>query len=294
MVSVAFERGSRLERIGERVFMDTAISDLSLPNSVRAISSTAFAARALKSVSFSPASVHFCVLADQVLDISKGALVRNLVRSPGVVIAPLIKILCAFCFALNDFLQSVIFESGSRLWVFEEYAFYQSRLAAIVIPVSVERISRFCFYRCDSLVSVAFESGSRLQQIEDSAFCQTGVTRIVIATPVEVLCRDCFCNCQSLSSVEFEYGSHLQRIESSALSRTGLTAIIVPASVKVLCSECFAACRSLSSVAFEPGSQLRQFGPNCLSWSPADGNVALPGSLGTGVQGRETTEEETN
>jgi hypothetical protein len=73
-------------------------------------------------------------------------------------------------------LESVTFESGSRLERIEESAFLESRLKSILIPSSVVVLGRESFYQCKSLESVTFESGSRLDQIEGSAFQGCGVS----------------------------------------------------------------------------------------------------------------------
>jgi hypothetical protein len=62
-------------------------------------------------------------------------------------------------------LESVTFESQSRLKRIEERAFAENGLNGISSPASVEIICEFAFSECESLESVTFESGSRLREV---------------------------------------------------------------------------------------------------------------------------------
>jgi hypothetical protein len=84
-------------------------------------------------------------------------------------------------------LESVPFESGSRLERIEEYAFSWSGLKSILIPSSVVVFGKCTFYECKSLESLTFESGSRLERIEESAFSGCGLKSILIPSSVVVL-----------------------------------------------------------------------------------------------------------
>jgi hypothetical protein len=73
-------------------------------------------------------------------------------------------------------LQSVTFESGSRLERIEKCAFQLSGLKSIVIPSSVGFVGKESFHGCKSLASVTFGSGSRLERIEECAVYRTHVS----------------------------------------------------------------------------------------------------------------------
>jgi hypothetical protein len=76
-------------------------------------------------------------------------------------------------------LESVIFESGSRLERIEGLAFAESGLLSIVIPSSIVAMGDGSFYGCKSLKSVSFESGTRLELIDESAFLGTLLFSVV-------------------------------------------------------------------------------------------------------------------
>jgi hypothetical protein len=112
-------------------------------------------------------------------------------------------------------LESVIFESGSRLERIEESALCESGLKSILIPSSVIVLGKWSFRGCRSLASVTFESGSRLERIEERALCESGLKSILIPSSVTVLGKWSFRGCKSLASVTFESGSRLERVDRS-------------------------------------------------------------------------------
>jgi hypothetical protein len=66
--------------------------------------------------------------------------------------------------------ESVTFESGSRLEQIDECAFCENGLRSILIPSSVGVSGERSFSWCRSLEFVEFGSGSRLERIDKSMF----------------------------------------------------------------------------------------------------------------------------
>jgi hypothetical protein len=97
-----------------------------------------------------------------------------------IVIPSSVIVLPESSFAKCQSLESVLFESGSRLERIEQSAFEKSGLKSIVIPSSVIVLSESSFAKCESLGSVTFETGSKLERIEKSAFYESGLKSIVI------------------------------------------------------------------------------------------------------------------
>jgi hypothetical protein len=81
-------------------------------------------------------------------------------------------------FSWCESLESVRFQSGSRLKRIEQGAFWRCGLKSILIPSSVIVLGKESFSGCESLKSVRFESDSRLERIEESAFSQSGLRSI--------------------------------------------------------------------------------------------------------------------
>jgi hypothetical protein len=63
-------------------------------------------------------------------------------------------------------LESIAFESGSRLERLEKCAFAGTALKSILIPSSVVVLGKSSFGVCESLESIVFQSGFRLEGIE--------------------------------------------------------------------------------------------------------------------------------
>jgi hypothetical protein len=83
-------------------------------------------------------------------------------------------------------LESIGFESDSRLERIEKSALAASGLKSIVIPSSVMVLVNECLCKCKSLESVLFEPGSRLERIEDNTFRESGLRSIVIPSSIVV------------------------------------------------------------------------------------------------------------
>jgi hypothetical protein len=101
-----------------------------------------------------------------------------------IVIPSSVVVLGEWSFSWCKSLESVTFESGSRLERIEESAFYCTGLKSIEIPSPVVVLGKESFSWCMSLESVTFESGSRLERIEESAFCPSGLKFIEIPDSV--------------------------------------------------------------------------------------------------------------
>jgi hypothetical protein len=148
-------------------------------------------------------------------------------------------------------LNSVVFETGSRLEHIECNAFCESRLRSIVIPSSVVILGKSSFRELKSLECVTFERGSRLERIEESAFAGSGLKSVEIPSSVVVLGKSSFSACESLESVFFETGSRLEQIEELAFARSGLKSIEIPPRITFLDGSVFAGV-SLTSLSIAP------------------------------------------
>jgi hypothetical protein len=84
-------------------------------------------------------------------------------------------------------LESMTFESGSRLERIEQSAFSGSRLKSIGIPFSLVVLGKDTFYGRESLASVTFGSGSRLEWINQSVVHAARVSSSLIASSRSML-----------------------------------------------------------------------------------------------------------
>jgi hypothetical protein len=174
--SVTFESGSRLERINEEAFSGSRLRSIEIPSSVVVLGKCSFfSCKSLESVTFERGS--------RLERIEESAFSGDLFTSnqlKSILIPSSVVVLGKQSFYLCKSLQSIIFESSSRLERIEESAFAGDRvtsnqLRSILIPSSVVVLGKQSFYLCESLESVEFESGSRLELIEYDMFENTRV-----------------------------------------------------------------------------------------------------------------------
>jgi TPR repeat protein len=167
--SVTFEAGSRLERIDESAFHGSGLKSLAIPSSVGVLGKWSFAeCQCLGSVTFERRS--------RLKRIEESAFhCRSWPPCPltSIVIPSSVVVLGKCSFSTCTSLESVTFESGSRLERIDESAFHGCALKSIVIPSSVVVLGKESFSGCKSLESVTFESGSRLERIEEAMFADT-------------------------------------------------------------------------------------------------------------------------
>jgi hypothetical protein len=256
--SVEFETGSRVEQIEQFAFSNTSLTELTLPNSLHFISGSALAAVHLRSVSFLPSSSMFYVKDHMIEDISGLSITRYFGSNRSIEIAKCVEMIGEGCFFQNRFVESITFETGSRLEQIGKSAFEGTKLKGLfVIPRSVKILSERCFAWIQSLESIVFESGSELKRIEERTFLLSGLKVIVIPISVEQIGPSAFDHCELLESVTFESESRLQQLGECAFDNSGLESIVIPVSVEVIKNRTFAKFQSLESVTFETGSRLQ-------------------------------------
>jgi hypothetical protein len=170
-------------------------------------------------------------------------------------------------------LQSVLFESGSRLTTIGQRVFAGCpALKCIDLPAGVTVLEFDCFAGLavdgvyvvnDSLVSVTWESGSQLRNIKAFAFAGcVSLVSICIPASVEILENDCFGGvfaeedkthffaihdhnrdfrfCMALQTVIFEQPSKIKEIGARAFTGCmSLRSFCIPASVEVVGDNCF-------------------------------------------------------
>jgi hypothetical protein len=183
-------------------------------------------------------------------------------------------------------LESVTFESHSRLERIEESAFRGSGLQSIVIPRDVAFVDGSAFIRV-SLDSVSV-SGEGSQLVVCDSFlegCGGSIiyrylgfsNSVMIPSRIVVLGPSSFSQCEEVEAVEFENGSRLSQIDESAFCLSGLKSIVIPSSVVVLGRYSFFSCKSLEFVTFESGSQLNRIDEWAFPRSRLN-SIAIPSS----------------
>jgi hypothetical protein len=131
------------------------------------------------------------------------------------------------CFARCESLESVTFESASKLSCIPFGAFSDIAIKSIHVPASVEILAESCFSHCRFLESITFESISKLQRIERWAFFGTGLTSLHLPASVDRICETCISQCPSLVSFTIAPDSMLTESDLSKEFR-GRFSISVP------------------------------------------------------------------
>jgi hypothetical protein len=206
--SIVFESDSRLERIEDRALQQSGLKSIVIPPNVTFIDGSALAGIAFNSISLSPDNAAFRIVDSFLEDVCGSILVRYVGVSRSVIIPSSVVVLGKSCFAWCKSLESVIFESGSRLERIESYAFASSGLKSIVIPSSVTVLGKSSFSWCESLDSVILENGSRLERIEEDAFSRTRLKSIVIPPEATFIDKD---RCRGFSVIIGDTGVELPR-----------------------------------------------------------------------------------
>ena len=160
-----------------------------------------------------------------------------------------VRIIGRGCFRKCKQLETVTFEQGTKIRVFEEELFANSYIQSLVIPKTVDVIGRRCFFACIHLTQVVFEKGSIVKEFRQEAFSKACLSHIDIPMSLQSIGDKCFALCPNLCSVRFEENSQLATIDTYAFAgNPELGEICLPASINVICSYAFSQCACLESV----------------------------------------------
>lgn len=213
---------------------NTTITGVYIPNSVKKIGFSAFAACvALEEVN----------IPDSVTSID-GSAFRRCEKLRKINIPSSVTELGGFvfvsCYNLTDIsIDADITCIGS--WLFAGC----SSLSSIDIPSSVTSIEECAFYNCSSLKNITISSG--VTSIGHDAFASSGLTSIDIPSSVTKIGTSVFSGCSNLRSVKLS--DSITIVDTGSFKDcTGLTDFTFPASIKIISAEAFWGCTNLKSI----------------------------------------------
>lgn len=261
---VIISKDSKLEIIDEFAFAYTLINNLTIPKNVIdikrgwCISTTRF-----KNIEVSPDNQYFKLIENKYL-LRRSSIEKNeynqfvfCVRDAKEAFIPnYIEHICSCSFDFCKNLQSVEFQSGSKLLTIDEYSFQNTAIKSIAIPSTVTKIGLSAFSDTSSLKQVNFEDNSQLQIIDKQAFLCSGLLGISIPSGVTIIDDNAF-DCRDFQKVDFQSDSKLQIIGKLAFEQTKLSSITIPSQVIKICQSAFEKCTKLSQVEFESDSKLQ-------------------------------------
>ena len=205
--------GGDIVSVGGYAFYDSAVTEISLPDTLTSIQRYAFAYSDLQSVEI-PAGVYF---------------------------------IGQYAF-YNTPVNSVEFAAGSELRQIEQYAFaYTGSLTEAALPASLRSLGSYAFYH-SGIENVAFEEGIALTEIPAYAFGASGILSVSVPDGVEYIDDNAFRDCRSLQTVEFGSAEGLQ-IHANVFYNTGITTLSLPANLEYIGEYAFVGLENLTAFA---------------------------------------------
>ncbi|WP_303834273.1 leucine-rich repeat protein [Ruminococcus flavefaciens] len=183
---ISFSEG--LETIGSNAFLGTAITEITLPSTLKT-ASFAFTGCKLEKVTF----------ADGITAIPSNAL-TNCSMLKEVVLPDSLKAINSSAFENCTSLNSI--ELPSSVEKLEGSCFKNSGITGIVIPDSVKNLSSSIFSNCKNLKTVTLGSG--ISTVYTSTFSNcTSLEKVTFTSPKLKLLANAFLNCRSLKEVDY-------------------------------------------------------------------------------------------
>jgi hypothetical protein len=184
--TLRIETSSQLRQIDSRAFHGSFVRSIFLPSLVESIDGFAFVHSDICEIRVAAGNRHFRVCGDFLLNYQGTILIRYFGRDSAVTIGNTVEELGVGSWALCRWIQSLGFESPSKLRSIGVGAFEKCRmLSSISVPSSTESLCRSCFRKCTNLLDVDFDEGSKLRRIEADAF-QSCSSLLSLSLPISV------------------------------------------------------------------------------------------------------------
>ena len=143
------------------------------------------------------------------------------------------------------------------------------KTGSYTVPEGVTSIPAYTFY---SAQTESIVLPSTLVSIGDYAFAGSSITSIFIPAGVTQMGAHVFEGCEALAAVTFASGSGLAAIPEYAFASTPLAAIEIPANAEEIGAYAFSGCTLLESVTFAAGSKLASIGDYAFGTSSTAAN----------------------
>jgi hypothetical protein len=109
------------------------------------VDGSAFVWSKIEAVSIDPENRHFSMSQGFLLDVTSNTIVRYFGRAPHLCVWRDIRVLGKSCFAATDYVETLVFETDSKLVRIDDTCFQECSLRSICIHASVEALGRGCF-----------------------------------------------------------------------------------------------------------------------------------------------------
>lgn len=274
LTSVSFESGSRLNSIGNYVFMGSAITTIELPASLTTMGSSVFR---------NTASLESVRLPEGLTEMGDETFAYSGVVS--VNLPATLRTLGTGTFLECENLKTVDFAQNFQIERFSVDTFEGcTGLEEIELPASLTEVTGELdagglpagglFEGLYNLKRVTFAENSNCLEIGASAFAETGITSITIPASVTTIGRNAFegsalreiviprtvtsigayafANCDYLTDAVL--GDGLRSIESNTFRNCPISSITIPANVTSIAADAFAGCSDLTAIELAGGN----------------------------------------
>ncbi|WP_449015862.1 leucine-rich repeat protein [Prevotella sp.] len=172
LTEITFEAPSSLKTIGTWVFVNTGLTKLELPASLKEIGSNAF----------------------------KG---NNNLKTVTVAANSQLESIGTYAFTENSNLESFTFEGSTALKTIGQEAFSKdTKLASFDVPANVETINRAAFNGTSSMKHVTFQAPAKIKKIGEAAFQNANaLENIDLPEGLLEIKKDAFNKCTSLTEI---------------------------------------------------------------------------------------------
>ena len=172
LTEITFEAPSSLTRIGTWVFVNTGLTKLELPASLKEIGSSAF-------------------------------YTNNKLKTVTVANNSQLESIGTYAFYSNSNLESFTFEGSTALKTIGQGAFSNdTKLASFDVPANVETINNAAFDGTSSMKHVTFQAPAKIKKIQEAAFQNANaLENIELPEGLEEIQKDAFNKCTSLTEI---------------------------------------------------------------------------------------------
>ncbi len=243
-----------VEGIDSYAFINGQLTSISLPNTLKSISSRAFIHATIESGSiFIPASVTTieagafadCYNLENVQVDENNPVYDSRDNCNAIIETATNTLVVGFNSTTIPPTVTAIANDAFAGDAYSGWAYYTGcTFTDYVIPNSIQTIGNFAFYLCTNLNNITFNN--ELTSIGDWAFFMCGLKHVTIPNNVTTIGNGAFSYCFNLSSIDIP--NSVTSIGSEAFNRTALTSITIPGSVTSIGDNAFGYCENLTKI----------------------------------------------
>lgn len=154
-------------------------------------------------------------------------------------------------------LKTVIFNSDSKLYSIEKFAFDNSSIEEIKIPSNVTQIQKCAFSSC-KINHIDFSQNNKLKRIEKFAFAMSFIEEFSLPQHILSIGEGAFNTCTFLKKFYISEKSDLKSIDKYAFTDCPFNSLFIPPNVCELTILSFIECPQLQIIEIASNSKLKK------------------------------------